>query len=191
MLTAHKQTVSARLSESEQEDLTGFLADYQRQQDVIFKSFREFLAHLSVNGLSTTENNEESIKVADIKAVAITYSESNNLAPELTAIEIVNHALTSEPKTIEVEKIVEVDKIIEKEIEKEITVEKQLTENQFLLEINDNQMSVLKTINSNRMEQNKRRDIDVVETIPQTLLKAFFNKGNLYNWGGEFYTGLR
>jgi hypothetical protein len=67
-----------------------------------------------------------------------------------------------------------------------IEVERKLTENEVLIELNEDQLIVAKQIAENRAEK-EGKDADELNVL---FLKSFFNKGNLYNWHGNFYTGL-
>lgn len=72
----------------------------------------------------------------------------------------------------------------------EKTVEKQFepAPNQILLTLANWKIEVLNQISKNRFEAGKDKELS---SIIETTDKLAFNRGNLFNWSGEFYTGLK
>jgi hypothetical protein len=94
---------------------------------------------------------------------------------------LINQRSIAEKSEITIEK-----EIVEKEIEKIVEVEKELDENQVLLTLDENQLEVAKAIAQNRATKLGIEN----QTLDQVFIQSFFNKGNLFNWSGNFYTGL-
>lgn len=72
----------------------------------------------------------------------------------------------------------------------EIEVEKPLAPgpNDVYLQLEENHAMVLRTIAKNRATRLK---MEIPITISQVVHEMIFNKGVLYNWHGEYWTGLK
>lgn len=69
----------------------------------------------------------------------------------------------------------------------ELYKDRELTENELLLELSEKQTYVLKLIASNRA---KRLRLQQPEALDEIVKQMVFNRGALFNWHEEYYTGL-
>lgn len=69
----------------------------------------------------------------------------------------------------------------------ELYKDRELTENELLLELSEKQTYVLKLIASNRA---KRLRLHQAEALDEIVKQMVFNRGALFNWHEEYYTGL-
>jgi len=72
-------------------------------------------------------------------------------------------------------------------IEKNVEIERELAKNEFLLQLEEPQATLLEKIA--RWRYQTKRDPQRLQ-IPQLIRRMIFNKGTLFNWHGEFDTGI-
>lgn len=144
---------------------------------------------LEISELQTkisAENNSNSIELQENQRI-VTIDE--NLQNEIDDFNLDFMASKLEPtleETIEslLQEVRTEPEIIEKEITKEVKAP--LKENEILIELSDDECLIVDAIAENRAKKLKNEPVTRAEMVHQLAL----TKSTVFNWSGEFYTGL-
>lgn len=161
--------VTFRLNGENRTFVSNALQQIQTENAKTFVDFREFILFLI---------DEYSEKTA-VNSVFAT--ERDELLQKLNTVTLENESLQDQ---LSLEKSKE-PQIIEKEIEK--IVERNLTNEELLLKFNETQMFVIAKIHEYRNKNFNKQPGEMCDTVKELI----FNKANLFNWGGEYATGLK
>lgn len=179
--------ISARVSESEKDEFNNYLKELQETNNVQFGSVRDFISFISTQQITTTAETEitqiddrPSIYVEDIQDHLNSFVNQNEVPLEATTLDVVKNALTKEPTIVEVEKVIEVPAEVK-------PTNTQTNEHTFIF--TDEQEGLMTDINSNRNKKLTSKELQA-ESFNDTVLNMLFNEGTIYNFGGNFYTGL-
>lgn len=174
------KSYSIRFSIEDAQGVADFVSDYQAKHGQTFENMKQLFLHMKdqlQNEAPSPQEIGEHILVSDIKDEALSYAERNNLPVESTAIQIVKDALTSE-------------KIETVEVEKEVLKDRELSETELLLDLDEEQLQCLNSINANRNKELEKIEGAGSEEIEDTAKGLMFNEATLNDWSGSFYTGI-
>lgn len=201
--------VSFRVNEIEKTAINESMATIQTENETTFGNAKDYVLSL-ITKINRLESEVETLKTATVSIPEIVETvetetktnrfqvdfsdnievqkqlqriiENESLPIESNVETVVCTALTkaltaAESQTIEV---------VEVEVEKLVTAE--LPAHSVLLKISESQNYILKTVAERRFQ---RAFDSELQTVEQTAISMLFNKSALFNWGGEFATGLQ
>lgn len=180
MYQIDKPTFSVRLNEDEQNVVNEVLQHIQSKEEKTYTFAKDVFmdviekAQSSLQPVETNDplDNPHLSKLMDI------YRENFDIPADTGGLQLLVDALTRVNEPLPEAPTVEVEK----------EVERKLSENEVLISFTPDQFSVIKTISDNR---NKRLEESMQETPGLTIKKMALNKANVYNWHGNFFTGLK
>jgi hypothetical protein len=193
MFQLKSRVSSITLNDSERDVINERIVAYQEKTGIVYSSVKELFSALLSDVLSSesnptpipdhepipeiTENTEEiTVNVDDTKSE---YDQQiQELSSEIVSLKDENATLKAEIEEIQNNQEVEV-----------IEVEKPFEPNptDVYLQLPTEKANLLQTIAENRLRKGKDKELLTVSGVAERLI---FNRGTLYNWGGEMYTGL-
>lgn len=179
MYQIDKPTFSVRLKDDDRDVVNELLQHIQEKEDKTYTFAKDVFmdviekAQTSLQPVNTTDPTDHP-QLQDLIEI---YRENFDIPKETSVTQVLIEALTraneppKEAPTVEIEK----------------EVERKLSDNEILLNVNTDQMKVINKITSNR---NKKLPEDKKEEVSDTIKNMVFNRANINNWHGAFYTGF-
>lgn len=201
MIQIANRTTSLSLNEEQRALANNQLATYQ-QQNGTKETFKELFLDVleKVNTPSPSAETKTVEKVPDEILEFFAVIRENEAFAELSMSEILQRMVKDNQNMSELlaEKQIEINNLTDQLAAANNAPEPQPEEqpaapspNDVSFTLSDDQLIIANTIQRNRhrkmLEQGNNR---LPEPLHEMIRDCFFNKANLFNWGGNWYTGL-
>jgi hypothetical protein len=187
MFQLTKRVTSITLNDEERNVINERITLYQEQRGIVFSSVKELFFDLLSQANST--ENKEVVKVDETQNNEI-ISNLNEIIDKnvetIATLHSENEQLSTENKTLK-EQFEELQNSQEIEVV-EVAGSFKPNETDIYIPLTGEKTEVLKAISNNRLRKGYDKELLSVSQIAEKLI---FNKGTLYNWAGEIYTGLK
>lgn len=175
-----KRTISLSFNSQQTAQLNQMVEDFQKYSDQKFGFVKDLVfAIISNENILRNSNNSDEIQ-----------NHSDELQLKCTELQAENNRLKAQ---IQESSVGYQETIAEFQNKLAAFENQELVQNESFdvaFNLQDNEKNIVQLVINNRFELLKQKGNSVPETPSELLHKAFFNRATLYNWSGEFYTGL-